>query len=784
MHLTRNWQNMFFFPLSYVFGQASKLPRKAIELSLQSLQGIIVRGWGARMDEDLCKQLLKLLGNLLGRESEEQADQDTLCALLHCLGGLFQSIEELTLISDENRDELVPILGQVLLTTLTILVESPIARTQIAASDAVAAMMAYIKDKDTLQRFLPGVVSQLTKVLQPRTHVRRPYKVLVNCLGAMSSILQKALGDERGTDVVPQTISSSQKSSYRWETATSAQVKLALANVVKVRGHERSEVLDALLSLCIDVIKDCSTLLKDSVEMMLETVMFLFSKTESSENKMQMSVLLDHLSINKEPADCLAGLAHRWLISLPTAMLSCNAEEQKQLSCQISKAYLFLTESGSGTSSLDTTLMTSVFESVSLLIRRPRSGLAKIEPVVGEGSQAIPAMVRFEAGGEFKPLVPLDSSNGASLHFLQRMMESVVRGTLFRRLSQPLAEDLISAAGNRLTVLLWLSSRMLEAHLAETSGMREYMNLSEEEDISELLDLAFSYAVRTLSVEPANRDTAWEQEAVALEVVALQARYLGQDFRPELVDVLFPIVERIGSRSPELSEHAMVCLNVVSNVSGYSDPGAMIVQNVDYLVNAVALKLNTFTISPQTSQILVMMLHLSGPSLIPYLDDLVDSIFAALASFHGYPLLVESLFHVLRSIIDQGRSGSSGLVEDAPSRNMKLREQPMRIIEVKSILKETRSLSPCLSEAEDDHKDVSRTLHQIEHVSQTQQEDQKITDTESANVPSKSYQMIQSIVRLGQYYLTHESPFIRQQLLQIVSTGCVSLSGNEDEFLP
>src|SRR5437016_6151688 len=103
-----------------------------------------------------------------------------------------------------------------------------------------------------------------------------------------------------------------------------------------------------------------------------------------------------------------------------------------------------------------------------------------------------------------------------------------------------------------------------------------------------------------------------------------------------------------------LRNHAITCLNIVSNACGYAHPSNLIVSNVDYLVNAVALKLNTFDISPQAPQVLLMMIRLSGPSLLPYLDDLVESIFAALEYFHGYPKLVELLFSVLKGIAEEG----------------------------------------------------------------------------------------------------------------------------------
>lgn len=44
--------------------------------------------------------------------------------------------------------------------------------------------------------------------------------------------------------------------------------------------------------------------------------------------------------------------------------------------------------------------------------------------------------------------------------------------------------------------------------------------------------------------------------------------------------------------------------------------------------------------------------------------------------------------------------------------------------------------------------------------------------------------MVQSIARLGQHYLTSQSPVLRRRLLGLISTACAALHNNEDEFLP
>ncbi|RMZ81656.1 hypothetical protein DV737_g2429, partial [Chaetothyriales sp. CBS 132003] len=91
----------------------------------------------------------------------------------------------------------------------------------------------------------------------------------------------------------------------------------------------------------------------------------------------------------------------------------------------------------------------------------------------------------------------------------------------------------------------------------------------------------------------------------------------------------------------------------------------MLVDNVDYLINAVALKLNSFDVSPQAPQVVLMMLRLCGARIVPYLDDTVESIFSALNNFHGYPRLVELLFQVLKGVVQESKEQSDLTITNA-----------------------------------------------------------------------------------------------------------------------
>jgi hypothetical protein len=216
------------------------------------------------------------------------------------------------------------------------------------------------------------------------------------------------------------------------------------------------------------------------------------------------------------------------------------------------------------------------------------------------------------------------------------------------------------------------------------------------------------------------------------------------------------------------------------------------VDNVDYMVNAISLRLNTFDISPQAPQVLIMMIRLTGPSLLPYLDDVVGSIFAALDNFHGYPRLVEVLFSVLGEVVEEGsRSGQLQLTSGTPIDYRKTPSKSSTIDDIVKMVEKKRK-----SNVEEDTvaqgsfpktpwKDARTLLDEASAAAKKgeTEESEEVGEVEKIP-PTKIYSMVQSIARLGQHYLTSQSPVLRTRLLSLISTACNALRDNEDEFLP
>ena len=775
-----------FFPLSIVFADTQKLSPSAIRLAVACLEHLVTRGWGQEARVDLCKQLFSLLNLLLAREQPDSEDQESIISVLHCLTSFLNNMgESLSRIYQEENKQIIPIIGQTLDSILTVLSRSRITKTQLAASNAARVMIISIDDRHILRNFLPGITSRFTKLLQESIKQRKPYRVIIACLQAVTQVLAKTVGRQHQSTDPPLT--SNERESSSWEKASSIQLKQALANIVPLRYHEKSEVIETLFSLCITVLGDCKEILENCSDLMLDTAVVICSQNTPSTSILKHD-LLQIVSSNSTLCDCLRSHLSSWLSSLPQAFESHDEQIYKRHVSKISTAYIILTRLEEDISPLYEEVTTSLKDSAATIFRisghRP---LVIDQTDIVEAPLALTMSSASQSKAHFDSLFLGRARDGERLVFLQKLLETLAHSKFWEALKSRFAHSLVSASQDQAVSSSWLLSRLINYDLIRNSNAFDLVRLgkwegSDEDNISEL---ALFYALEILCNRILQDKRDWRLEAIALEIIAYEAERQGTQFRSELIDMLFPIVERLGSTEPQLREHAMTCLDIVSAACDYSSVSELIIQNVDYMVNAVALKLGTSEIGPEVPRVLVMMLEIGGPSLIPYLDDLVNSVFSILSSFHAYPRLVESLFSVLNSMVDLDRQSTTKLLGISAMQQKKARRPP---IDISEVIKAVRSAGL----SDDDRKTKLRhSFGQDLDIS-----DVPITDLERRAAHSgvegdlayvtnkKSYQIVLSILRLAEHYLAQGSPYLRQQLLYLVSSGCDSLHRNEDAFLP
>ncbi|KAK7516809.1 HEAT repeat protein-like protein [Phyllosticta citriasiana] len=796
-----------FFPLSYVLRERQKLPGVAVELTLDCITVLLESGWRSNTNPDLSHQILLLAtgfaGGPPGQKNATQSSEELQTAAFRCLDQLFTNYQD----NDLARKSLTDVknmgpLGHSVMVMLEGIQEGPSNNVQIAASNALFACCSAIPDRDALASIMPKIVSTLSTVLVPSTQQRRSYKTFQRSLEILSHLFKTVLADEF-TNNLPsstETGESGKQLNQSWLQATASWIKKALANVIRIRHHERSEVRHALLDLCLVVLQDCKTSLKDSAAMMVETMVVLCGADEDFQ---ATSTVRQVLLADSKFADLLRSAIHNWAISLPRVMTSPDDSVKRTTIKQISTAYHLLSEHGVELGLVDRMLATNLRDGISTAILESSKKMEIVETTALAPSMDMTSSSTINTSLEFEQVLYENDSQRVIAQDLKQLVENVSISKSSLTAARELVDSLHSFRGAQQVASFWTALQLLRSGNKQDSLMNDFLAIDDGalSPHEELLEELYSLSLDTLQQHHVETPHDWRIQALALETMAFQAQTLKNEFRIELVDALYPIVHLVGSSHANLRSHAATALNIIAAACGYSSVSALIVENVDYLVNAVALKLNTFDISPQAPQVLLMMIKLSGPSLLPYLDDLVGSIFAALESFHGYPRLVELLFRVLSGIAEEGVKTPLLAITAGQQESKTGGEQELTSVQdVLAILEDLQR-----REAKEDHpvelekaefprapwKDVDKgKTCLIEDVDDDENQEQQKEEEEESVEPDPpppapaTYALLHKITSLTQHYLSSPSPTLRTSLLSLLKTTLPSLAKHENTFLP
>ena len=330
--------------------------------------------------------------------------------------------------------------------------------------------------------------------------------------------------------------------------------------------------------------------------------------------------------------------------------------------------------------------------------------------------------------------------------------------------------------------------------------MDDLLNLEGESRsvFEQYLEELYSFSLSALTT-PSEEQPDSRLQALALRGLALRAQTAGQDFRYELVDALYPVLHTLATSDDELQRDSITTLNILASACGYASVEDLIIENVDYLTNAVALKLNAFDVSPQAPQVLLMMVRLSGPSLLPYLEDTVDSIFAALEDYHGYPLLVELLFRVLGVMAGEGvKAPQLAIVAPGADVNEVVGSErwvPTSVDSLASLLRQRAEEEADVQKFDRENLEPhpqrpwklpkeTAGSDDDDSVPEDEDIDPQLDETDPPPPAPKTYNLLFKITELTQHFLPSASPSLRTSLLSLIKTTIPAISRHENSFLP
>lgn len=759
-------------------------------------------GWKNTIALDLAKQLLILLtfvaGGVPGKQSTPAPEE----LLVEVYGGLAALFGDLVNTSGGPASLVdagtMPALGHCVAVILDGATDGPSAEVQVEALHTLDAVWSCVKDAQALANFLPGTISALTKCLIPSTGTRRSRKVIVKGLNLFEYVLVSLLSDIHTRNIRNQSKSAhavaateQQVLTQSWLKATIGQINLALSNVIRLRSHESVEVRKAVNKLCITVLDECHDTLAKSAPILVETCMILAGVDDDDELSDKATSLVDLSSIHLDLGELMKNTVYNWVTGLPRVMQSNDERGKLAALGQLTKGHQLLQGLNLESPVLLDALQDSLRDSVTVTLDAPSIRKPLQDSEFDINSQAALALTAENSLTTlFSPVLMAKESQKETRKQFANLLDNLGSRETQIKMASEMLEYARGTSGPNLLSSFWLSAQILRTASSKNRDFDEFFesSLTLSDDQNAINQELFSYSL-SLLVNEDELSQDWRIQAIALEVIAATAQHMKQDFRTELVDTLHPVAQLLGSSNSGVREHAITCLNIISKACGYTNASELIVENVDYMVNAISLRLDTFDISPQAPQVLVMMIRLVGPSLLLYLDDVVGSIFAALDNFHGYHRLVEALFTVLGEIVLVGSESSQLQITNGPSiSHRKTKPECSTIEEIANIVSKRSSGAEGdqLSKEEFPRapwKSAKELLDEAETPTDDDEDAMAVPEI-AKEPPTRTYTMLQSIARLSQHYLTNASPVLRAKLLGLISTSSTALYNDEDSFLP
>jgi len=283
--------------------------------------------------------------------------------------------------------------------------------------------------------------------------------------------------------------------------------------------------------------------------------------------------------------------------------------------------------------------------------------------------------------------------------------------------------------------------------------------------------------------------------ALSLQTLALTSRILSASFRPLLLTSLYTILSHLTSPQPIIAQVAEIALVQVAYHTGYASPQNLVLDNVDYVINVVSLRLTYARLSSTAPLVLIAMIRLVGHPIVPLVHDVVDEIFDALDDYHGYETLASSLLAVLVTLIEVmfGEVEATGPTEE----RLRKKAEFDRIDKAPDPENDFARFLGWYEERETNRKkEVNEILERApqhawghDRAADEGKEHEGSAEApmeEDEKPPTRTQEVCTQILEKSIYFLSHRSPFLRARILSLIAHAIpVLASGNrEGDLLP
>ena len=157
-----------------------------------------------------------------------------------------------------------------------------------------------------------------------------------------------------------------------------------------------------------------------------------------------------------------------------------------------------------------------------------------------------------------------------------------------------------------------------------------YLNQNKEEIDSEYVQNNFPKAL-SMPVEMLNSNI--QLICLILEGLSNMAKILKNDLSPYLIQVLYPVIEKVGSQNMRIHQTALKTLDTIAVACGFENITTLIMNNSDYLVNSITLEFRHLHVASTAPSVLCVILKFCTKEMLITIADIIEDVLTALDTY-------------------------------------------------------------------------------------------------------------------------------------------------------
>ncbi|ODV87465.1 hypothetical protein CANARDRAFT_26863 [[Candida] arabinofermentans NRRL YB-2248] len=649
----------------------------------------------------------------IGSHSNETLLNGVNClnSLLQGLENQGSSISDSFLTDNKN----LPAIGHMVSVLLNISLKSRFLQLQIESFETLDKLYNLLHDGEILSFLLPGNVSVISKVIKSRPHYKvvcKALKVLTTILSFtfndfdldtqwknevvvledLKDIKQVDVEDEDISVIIPDLEPGKYHRTTSWLRATLFQLRKALKLILDVGNLDNFELRNSLFQLDLTILKTCFRtcglilpLIIDSISLVCSVdstfTDFLFDSFSRNSNLPQFIKLINSnlngcidslpFQINSPDISKTVNLLDRIHMNVKLLVLyNDNADQfvvEKLINRLLEEIVMMVQSANSKTNSKISTSTSQFYESEMLLITSSYTNEEFKEDA--KQTNIMESILDSEVENAIIKLFETLSTYSNISFILTDLIASNDSGNLGENINRMIEGS----------VALWIVSTISSFNKPERQSTFDEFIEFEEDDMDVDVDVVKNreltndnqesvitlknnvYSVLQCAGEVLDLNSTKSKDSIGLiksTVIALHsigqaADILGEEFRDELIDYLYPVIDNLASPNDLIRNEAqLVAIKLAANLYNNSIRD-LIFENHDYLIDSLSVRLTGDSITPRTPMVLNVLIKIGGMDLLNQLDDIIVMIFTLLDLYHGYSVLCEGFLIVFKEVIDQ-----------------------------------------------------------------------------------------------------------------------------------